>query len=95
MKYNLEPSVAPASPTDGAAARDSHLQLHVPVSCSKWHPDRHADKSESEKKKAEERFKDIAHAYETLSDPEKRRVYDQVRPQRARLHLMQLCISGG
>lgn len=46
--------------------------------CRKWHPDRHADKSESEKKKAEERFKDIAHAYETLSDPEKRQIYDQV-----------------
>lgn len=53
----------------------------VLVSCSKWHPDRHADKSASEKKKAEERFKDIAHAYETLSDPEKRRTYDQVRLQ--------------
>lgn len=42
--------------------------------CRKWHPDR----ATGDKKKAEEKFKDIAHAYETLSDPEKRKIYDQV-----------------
>lgn len=43
----------------------------------KWHPDRHQGSS-TDKKKAEDKFKEIAHAYETLSEPEKRKIYDQV-----------------
>jgi len=42
----------------------------------KWHPDRHACKSDEEKKIAEDKFKDIGEAYEILSDPEKKRRYD-------------------
>lgn len=43
----------------------------------KWHPDRHANDSEKEKKEAEEKFKEIAEAYGVLSDPEKRSKYDK------------------
>ena len=40
----------------------------------KWHPDRHKPET---RKEAEERFKRISEAYEVLSDPEKRKQYDQ------------------
>ena len=43
----------------------------------KYHPDRQKDKSESEKKEAEEKFKEIAAAYSILSDPEKKEHYDR------------------
>lgn len=38
-----------------------------------WHPDRHRE----DKKKAEEKFKEINEAYEILSNPDKRAAYDQ------------------
>lgn len=43
----------------------------------KWHPDRWGDKPEADQKKAEENFKEVAEAYEVLSDPQKRQRYDQ------------------
>ena len=42
----------------------------------KYHPDKQAGKSEEEKQKAAEKFKEVQHAYDILSDPEKRQNYD-------------------
>lgn len=42
-----------------------------------WHPDRQKDKSEKEKKEAEEKFKEIAEAWSVLGDDDKRQKYDQ------------------
>lgn len=41
-----------------------------------WHPDRHNNDTEEEKKKAEEMFKNVAEAYAVLSDKEKKEKYD-------------------
>ena len=41
-----------------------------------WHPDKHT--GEEEKEKAKMKFQQIAEAYEVLSDPDKKRIYDQV-----------------
>jgi molecular chaperone DnaJ len=41
-----------------------------------WHPDRHVNDSEEDKKKAEDKFKEIAEAYSVLSDKDKRSKYD-------------------
>lgn len=43
----------------------------------KYHPDRAASLSDTEKKTAEEKFKEIQEAYAVLSDPQKKQMYDQ------------------
>lgn len=43
----------------------------------KWHPDKWSQASEAEKKTAEENFKELAEAYDVLSDENKRARYDQ------------------
>ncbi|MDD4316591.1 MAG: molecular chaperone DnaJ [Clostridia bacterium] len=43
----------------------------------KYHPDVVATQDENKKKEAEVKFKEIQHAYEVLSDPQKRAAFDQ------------------
>ena len=70
-----------------AGGRDFYKILGVPRSANEkqikkayrkkaleWHPDKHVDNQEE----ANDRFSEINNAYEVLSDPAKRREYDQV-----------------
>ena len=57
-------------------ADDAALKKAYRKAAVKWHPDKHASKPEAEQKAAEEKFKEIAEAYDVLSDPQKRQIYD-------------------
>jgi curved DNA-binding protein CbpA len=53
-------------------ADDKELKRAYRKLAMKWHPDKHP----SDKEKATAKFQEIVEAYETLTDPEKRKLYD-------------------
>mmetsp|Transcript_29099 Transcript_29099/g.93856 ORF Transcript_29099/g.93856 Transcript_29099/m.93856 type:complete len:358 (-) Transcript_29099:224-1297(-) len=60
----------------GKGATDEEIKKAYKKMALKWHPDRHASKSDAEQKKAEEQFKEVAEAFDVLSDPQKKQIYD-------------------
>lgn len=60
----------------------------------KYHPDK-VTGTEAEKAEAAKNFAEINHAYETLSDPEKRRIYDSYGEEGLRQHAGQQQRGGG
>ena len=55
-------------------ADDAALKKAYRKAAVKWHPDKHASKPEAEQKKAEERFKEIAEAFDAARRYWSRRV---------------------
>ncbi len=54
-------------------ASEADLKAAYRKMALKWHPDRNADN----KAEAEQKFKEINEAYQVLSDPQKKQMYDQ------------------
>ncbi|CAH2038391.1 unnamed protein product [Thlaspi arvense] len=54
-------------------ANEDDLKKSYRRMAMKWHP----DKNPTSKKEAEAKFKQISEAYDVLSDPQRRRIYDQ------------------
>ena len=53
-------------------ASDDEIKKAYRRMAKKWHPDANQDN----KKEAEEKFKEVGEAYEVLSDPQKKKMYD-------------------
>lgn len=57
-------------------ANESEIKKAYKRKAMEYHPDKHANASEEDRLEQEKKFKDVSEAYHTLSDPNKKRNYD-------------------
>jgi DnaJ-class molecular chaperone len=57
-------------------ATEKQIKTAYRKKCVKYHPDKHVGATDKVKFEMEEKFKNIARAYQVLSDKEKRKIYD-------------------
>ena len=62
----------------GEISSDKEISQAYKKAALKWHPDRWSAKGPDEKKKAEDEFKKIGDAHDLLTDPVRRKLYDEV-----------------
>ena len=58
-------------------ASDMEIRAAYKVCALKYHPDKNVDKAEAEQKAIEEKFKHVGEALDILTDPTKRKLYDE------------------
>ena len=63
--------------TRGELSSEKEIKTCYKKAALKWHPDRHSRAGEEAKKTAEKNFKEIGDAYELLTDPKRKALYDQ------------------
>jgi len=61
-------------------ASEDEIQKAYRKLARKYHPDLHADKEDKERDRAKQQFQKVQQAYDVLSDPKKRQMYDQMGP---------------
>ena len=61
-------------------ASESEIQKAYRKLARKYHPDLHADAEQRERDRAKQQFQKVQQAYDVLSDPKKRGMYDQMGP---------------
>lgn len=66
------------------SATQDHVRRAYKKACLRWHPDKHPPGAQ--RTDAERTFKAICRAYNTLSDPSARRVYDVLHPDQSTMN---------
>ena len=65
-------------------ATEKQIKTAYRKKCVKYHPDKHVGATDKVKFEMEEKFKNIARAYQVLSDKEKRKIYLTLNPSKYR-----------